>query len=173
MRFIKLIKIIIIKHQVLDRTHYLLATLQGEIHSDVFNYNRLKPCYIKASSVNKNITDVSKLKEILEKNTRDKVHFISEGKDSYFFCDETGTVLPSLTSSDILCVANAGPMDISQYVLHSKENTNLAFPSRQQTATIAQHLALTAKSPTKGYTAKKARFKAGHLQILLRVTARR
>ena len=37
-------------HQVLDRTHYLLATLTGEVLNDVFNFNRLKPSFVRASS---------------------------------------------------------------------------------------------------------------------------
>ena len=30
-------------HEILDRTHYILATLKGDILTDVFSFNRQKP----------------------------------------------------------------------------------------------------------------------------------
>ena len=74
-------------HDVLDRTHYILATLKGEILHDVFNYNHLKPCFIHASNERHNITHLDKLKEALNKgevaskdslNEQSVVHFTTE-----------------------------------------------------------------------------------------------
>ena len=54
-------------HEVLDRTHYILATMKGEILRDVFNFNRLKPCFMRAANEKKNITHMQKLKEAIGK----------------------------------------------------------------------------------------------------------
>lgn len=57
-------------HKVLDRTHYILSTIKGEVLNDVFNFNRLKPCFIRSSSDIKNITNVQKLKAALGQERR-------------------------------------------------------------------------------------------------------
>ena len=50
-------------YHILDRTHYMLCTLEGKVIQDVFNFNRLKPAFIKSSSGN--ISNLQKLKQKL------------------------------------------------------------------------------------------------------------
>ena len=57
----------LVVHDVLDRTHYILATLKGEILRDVFNFNKLKPCFVRASGDTKNITHITKTKGSIRK----------------------------------------------------------------------------------------------------------
>jgi hypothetical protein len=53
-------------YRILDRTHYILATLKGEILTDVFSYNRLKPCFLRTQE--KPISNLRELRNILNKN---------------------------------------------------------------------------------------------------------
>ena len=54
-------------HEILDRTHYILATLKGDILTDVFSFNRLKPCFVTYLE-GKPITHLQKLKAALNKD---------------------------------------------------------------------------------------------------------
>ena len=68
-------------HVILDRTHYVLATLKGDMLTDVFNpgsvpittpwfnFNRLKSCLVTHLE-GKPITHLEKLQAALNKDTR-------------------------------------------------------------------------------------------------------
>ena len=73
-------------HEVLDRTHYILATMKGEILRDVFNYNRLKPCFMRTSSERKNITHIQKLNEALQKSA--DIEGKTTAKQSVYLSDD-------------------------------------------------------------------------------------
>ena len=79
-------------HEILDRTHYLLQTLQGDVLQDVFNFNRLKPCFVRASKEKKLITDVNKLKDVYKDSIN--VHMTDDFAHNVQFHDETGNHLP-------------------------------------------------------------------------------
>ncbi|PIK45075.1 hypothetical protein BSL78_18062 [Apostichopus japonicus] len=131
-------------HQVLDRTHYLLATLKGEILSDVFNYNRLKPCFVRASSETKNITNIQKLRQVLKTkgSSSEKVarmrnvlssntsnaENVNVMQDAHIeFHDEFGNILPGVTSDHHVSY-DTKPMNVASFLENRAHNEGLAIP---------------------------------------------
>ncbi|KAJ8019259.1 hypothetical protein HOLleu_42250 [Holothuria leucospilota] len=110
-------------HEILDHTHYLLQTLQGDVLQDVFNFNRLKPCFVRASNESKPITSVDKLKAACNENVHVRV-----GKNfpSVQFQDEMRNVLPQVTCKDIFTIYHVEPIGASMCQENVKPNHNLA-----------------------------------------------
>ena len=157
-------------HQVLDRTHYLLATLKGEMLGDVYNFNRLKPCFVRASSEKSNITNVAKLKKVLEENQDNSVNVHLEENLEDMFCDELDEVLPKITSQDVLCIALTDMIDVSDYVANSEQNERLAVlePIDSELG-IRQMEDLCRKALYDGMVVKRARYKCSDLQVLMSI----
>ncbi|XP_055955077.1 uncharacterized protein LOC130010906 [Patella vulgata] len=57
----------LVVHQILDRTHYILSTLDGKILQDVYSINRLKPCFVRSNEPNKRLTHIDQLRKHLGK----------------------------------------------------------------------------------------------------------
>ena len=152
-------------HDILDRTHYILATLKGEILRDVFNFNRLKPCFMRASGDTKNITHIQKLKEALgkadnqsESVTEEALHFIDENDEK-------------VTGFDIEQILNSGqvdPIDINIYKSVINVNQGIAVPRQLTKDELENQFKLIMNAPTdRTMTMHRARFKTGSLQILV------
>lgn len=152
-------------HEILDRTHYLLQTLQGDVLQDVFNYNRLKPCFVRASKENKLITDVNKLKDVY--NDSVNVHMTDELTNNEQFHDETGNHLPPVTCSEVSILYRVEPVDISLCSKFAKSNRNLAATTQLQERQITLQFKQLARASNSSMTVCRARFHMGHLQILL------
>ena len=134
-------------HEVLDRTHYILATMKGEILRDVFNYNRLKPCFMRASTERKNITHIQK----------PSVHFI----------DENDEKLPEFNAEQIMCVQISDPIHDSDYLNALTNNSGIASPTPLTKSDLERQVDLLMSAPTdQSMTLHRGRFKAGQLQIL-------
>ena len=99
----------LVVHDVLDRTHYILATLKGEILRDVFNFNRLKPCFVRASGDTKNITHIQKLKEALGKNND------QPKPEALHFIDENDEGVPVFDNVQVLNSGQVEPIDPKVY----------------------------------------------------------
>ena len=173
-------------HQVLDRTHYLLSTLNGEVLHDVFHFNRLKPCYLHASNEKQNITTINKLKKVLQnqkgkdstetveklKNALKSNHKESDSVNSLFpetvqFCDENRNTLKKLNPTDVLCVTKVPPIDLTPYINCQEANKNLASPNPLSHDDVERHLKYRQSPKLKGFDIIRARYSAGHLQVLL------
>ena len=155
-------------HQVLDRTHYLLATLTGEILNDVFNFNRLKPCFVRASSETANITDITKLQKVLKENHTNSVNVMLERERSVIFCDVHDEVLPSVTKEDILCTGLTDVVDVAAYLENGSQNAGFAFPKPISHDCVFKQFGDTcSKASYDGMIVKRARYKLGNLQVLM------
>ena len=155
----------LVVHEVLDRTHYILATLTGQILHDVFNYNRLKPCFVRASSETKNITNVNKLKDVLKQNDNNVVNMMFDS--DVIFHDENDNILPVITSHDIFCSTCTEPIVLNSYVEHSSQNKGLAVPYPLEKQQIARQLNLLNETPQENMFIQRARYKHGQLQVLV------
>lgn len=156
----------IVIHQVLDRTHFVLATLEGKILNDVFNFNRLKPCLIHASNESQNISNVQKLKQVLAKD--DLPQDNKAERQSIRFTDEHGEQLPLFKSEQMVCLRETNPVDFTPYLVHASENHGIAIPKAVSEKEIMCTLDLLNKAPrTDHFNFLKSRFKAGRLQLLL------
>lgn len=157
----------LVVHKVLDRTHYILATPTGEVLHDVFNYNRLKPCFIRGSSDLKTITNVQNLKAALnESEPTCTAHDMQS--DSLHFIDENDVVLPSVSAENIECLDKSHEIDCSLYLKYISDNQRLGFPFAISKDTLQRQLELILEAPTDSFMSiERARFKSGQLQILL------
>ena len=155
-------------HEVLDRTHYILATLTGDILHDVFNYNRLKPCFIHASSERHNITHLDKLKEALNKGEVAAKESENEPLTVHF-TDEKGTVLAPVTPRQVSVLRQIEPVDLSPYVMNMSQNKGLAAPSPLSGKQLEKQLDLLLEAPSENVPVQlcRARFHAGNLEVLV------
>ena len=155
-------------HQVLDRTHYILATLKGEVLRDVFNYNRLKPCFIRASR-EKNITHVQKLKEALGQSV--KQTDVAQGKhsdDTIQFIDENDETMRSFDSEQATYYGSTEPVNEHEYVSLLTINKGIAATHELTHDELKQQFNLMMTAPVdRTMTMHRARFKTGNLQILV------
>ena len=157
-------------HQVLDRTHYILATLKGEIIQDVYNYNRLKPCFINASSAQKNITHIQKLKEALghNKETQEGDNRINQTALQLQFLDEQEETLPMFNGEHAMCLGNTEPLIQDEYISLLTDNKGIAAKHRLTKDELRTQFDLIMTAPVdKIMTMHRARFKTGQLQILV------
>ena len=106
----------------------MLATLKGEIINDVFNFNRLKPCFVRASSETSNITDIVTLKNVLKESQDNKLNVTLEDDKVVSFCDEHNRVLPDIKSDEILYTALTDAVEIAPYLKNRVNNGGLAIP---------------------------------------------
>ena len=156
----------LIIHQVLDRTHYLLTTLKGEILRDVFNFNRLKPCFIRSSSDAPHITDIATLKRMLTSGEAQNDKSVEKTNGVHvMFHDENGQALPEVTSSDILCTGLTDVVEPSSF-LPNESNQGLASLDELGDEVIAMQRRILCKARFQGMLVKRARYKAGNLQVL-------
>lgn len=154
-------------HQILDRTHYMLATLKGEILHDIFSFNRLKPCFMRSTSQNRHITYISQLKSAMNNmNPQTSDRPIEE---TIAFTDENGLELPTITTNQVLCVSRTDPVDLNCHLNHMEENKGLCVPHILDEEQIERQISMVRKAPSNSQpiTVHRARFKAAKLQILL------
>ena len=95
--------------------------------NDVFNFNRLKPCFVRASSEASNITDITKLQKVLKENQSNSVNVMLERENSVVYCDEHDAVLPSVTKEDILCTDLTDVVEVASYLENGSQNRGLHF----------------------------------------------
>lgn len=152
-------------HDVLDRTHYILATLKGEILRDVFSFNRLKPCFMKASDDRKHITHIQKLKEALGKNTEQGRQ--NTEKPSVNFINENDEKLPEIDVEQVMCSQISDPIHDSDYLHVLTDNNGIAAPRPLTQTDLERQFDLLMTAPNdQNMTLHRGRFKAGNLQIL-------
>lgn len=152
-------------HQVLDRTHYLLTTLKGEILRDVFNFNRLKPCFIRSSSDAPHVTDIATLRRMLESSEPPEDKSLGKTNGVHvMFHDETGQILPEVSSDDILCT---GLTDVVESDHLPKElNRGFAALDKLSEEAVERQYRILCKAQFQGMLVKRARYKLGSLQVL-------
>lgn len=156
-------------YQVLDRTHYILADLKGRILKDVFNFNRLKPGFLKTTD-HENISNLHKLRQVLK--SKDKIEAspaVSCTTVDYDFTDEFGKQLPTPQDSEMVYYAQTAPLDLTKYVECLSHNNGFAAPTELSEAHQQRLLQALLNAPSSDavYSVCKARFKASNLQLLL------
>ena len=158
-------------HSVLDRTHYTLATLEGKLLADVFNYNRLKACFIKPSGQTKHITYINQLREALNNPVALKDQAKAQPEQTVHFMDENGETLPNITSDQFVFVGITDPVDLTLHVECSSQNRGLAVPSVLSEDKLRQQMMLILEAPSERnhMVIQRARFKGGNLQVLISV----
>ena len=153
---------------VLDSTHYEIMTLDGKVIQDVFSYNRLKPAFIHSSDERKNITNLDKLRQALNRaDTRES----QNSGQSVHFTDECGKDLGSTCIDDqnFLFTEQATPVNVTEHAQLASANNGFAAPtvlSEKQKVRLLQVLE-SAPAEASELSIVKARFKAGNLQVLL------
>ncbi|XP_072179729.1 LOW QUALITY PROTEIN: uncharacterized protein [Diadema setosum] len=156
----------LVVHEVLDRTHFILSTLKGEILRDIFNYNRLKPCFMKASDERKPITHLQRLKEALGKTVTPGDGETSD-KPSVNFIDEHDHTPPECTADHIMCFQTTDPIQTSDYVTSITPNNGIAAPTPLRQADLERQFDLLTTAPSDNdMTLHRGRFKNGQLQVL-------
>lgn len=151
-------------HDVIDRTHYILATMKGEILRDIFNYNRLKPCFMRASDDKTNITHIQKLREALGRNTTDKEQGCT---NTINFIDENDEQLPEFHVAPVECSQITDSVDTSDYLHAMTENNGIASPTPLTKPELDKQLDLLMTAPNTGHmTIHRGRFKDGRLQVM-------
>ena len=143
----------------------LLATLYGEILSDVFNFNRLKPCFIRHSK--KNITSIQKLTDAVKQSDSNNVNMFSQESQGVEFHDEHCNVLPEVTRETVLCLSYTDPLCIQPYLEACEHNKGLAFPYPLKHDEYLKQFNLLSKTPKGDLEILRARYKLGQLQVLL------
>ena len=156
-------------HQILDRTHYILATLKGEILRDVYNYNRLKPCFMRAANEKKNITHMQKLKEALGKgNEQSEASKQNSDKQSVKFIDENDDNVHAFESEQIMCSHVTEPVNVTNHMCSVTDNHGIAAPRPLTGDELQQQFDLITTAPVDNLmTLQRGRFKSGRLQILV------
>ena len=159
----------LVVQEILDRTHYILTTLDGKILHDVFNYNRLKPCFIHASGERHNITNLDKLKEALKKSDVPQTE-TANGK-SVTFTDEKGQTPPPVTPGQVTMLRQTEPIDLEPYILNMTQNHGLAAPTKLGEKEKEKLLKLLIEAPKNEDKVKlcKARFHFGDLEVLVSI----
>ena len=153
--------------------HTGLATLKGEILHDVFNFNRLKPCFMRASDERKNITHIQKLRETLGKSQKSEQKNHEKSKTAVF-TDENGKELPVVTAGQVACLCQADSVDLTPCLDNVSGNSGLAVPYELNQRQLEQQLQLVMQAPTDEYMhIHRARFKAGDLQVLASVPTKK
>lgn len=93
----------------------------------VFNFNRLKPCFIRSSSDIKNITNVQNLKAALGQERCPQPNDIET--ESLQLIDENDRVLPCVCQQTWSVLIELESVDLNQYTKHISENQGLGIPS--------------------------------------------
>jgi len=157
--------------EIIDRTRYRLTTLKGEVLQEVFNFNRLKPCFVKASSQMEPITKIGQLKEALGQGSESKP---KSEKAVPTFTDECGKELPMLSDGQILFIGCTEPHDVGQYLNHITENHGIAAlePLDKNQLVKQSEILESAPSVSDPFTVHRTRFKAGNLEALVSVIKR-
>ncbi|KAK6175914.1 hypothetical protein SNE40_014289 [Patella caerulea] len=154
-------------HQILDRTHYVLATLDGHVLPDVFSINRLKPCFVRAPNLNERITHIDQLQQKLGKASHTVNSVTCE--NALEFTDELNNVLSRSDSSHI-CNRVTIPVDTSLCLSHYAENHHLASVNALSSSQIEQQCNLLSQVPNIDHmymVISKASFKQGQLHVLV------
>ena len=152
-------------YKCLDRTHYLLQTLDGRLLQDVFNFNRLKPAFIRASSEKENISNLQKLKEVLNKADQNALGV--PNKVTPTFTDESGREL-NCFDNQVMILGNTESVDISGHLANANANNGFAAPCQLNSVQQERLLAALENAPTASEVeVTRARFKAGTLQLLV------
>ena len=153
-------------YQCLDRTHYLLQTLEGQILPDVFNFNRLKPAFIRADGVKPNVTHLQKLREILQKAPQNSQK--SEKDKIPTILDEKGNKPKQCTKQHVHFTAFTDCMTFDPHLFFLDNNNGFASPCELTETQQTRLLDVLENAPQDEFvTVHKARFKAGHVQLLL------
>ena len=160
----------LVVHEILDRTHYILATLKGEILHDVFNYNRLKPCFIHSSDERYNITHLEKLKEALNRSEV-ALKESKNDKSAVTFTDEKGKTLAPVTPEQVAVLRQTEPVDTAPYVINMTQNKGLAAPVPMSNKQLEKQLGLLMEAPSDRVpiTVLRARFHSGNLEVLVSI----
>lgn len=154
-------------NQVLDRTHYILADLKGNIIPDIFNFARLKPAYLRATH-EKNVENIDQLQALLKKA------ITSEPHTAHYLTDDVVSVGPT-ASPDSCYLQDTSVQNqchwLDQYMAYQHSNDGLLAPSQLTQKQKDKQLDLLMKSPAENDLTEieKARFHKGKLQLLLSV----
>ena len=150
-------------HEVLDRTHFVLATLKGEVLTDVFNFNRLKPCFLRYL-LGKPITHLQGLKEALGQAKCNEVT-----KVSVETIDENGKKPQPLDGNQIFSIFQDRGVNLDDYLPYAEVNNGIATQVKLSDEQLVKQLNLVEAAPVREYfEVKTGRFKAGQLELLFR-----
>lgn len=151
-------------HQALDRTHYILADLKGNVIPDIFNFARLKPAYLRATGET-NVQHLDHLQSLLRQSIQ------TEQPAAHQFTDEKGITCEPTSVDGCFCHY---PVDdqcygLDPHISFQAMNEGLLAPSLLTPWQRKKQTALLAHSPAENDMSKmtKARFQHGRLQILL------
>ncbi|XP_064651976.1 uncharacterized protein LOC135502801 [Lineus longissimus] len=156
-------------YKCLDRTHYLLSTLDGKLLQDVFNFNRLKPAFIRATSEKENITNLQKLKDVLKKSDEVTKATSVPGNGTPRFMDENGKALDNI-GNHVMHTCKTEPVDLAKHMQFAEVNNGFAAPCELSSAQQGKLLAALENAPSESEVSiSRARFKAGNLQVLVSI----
>jgi hypothetical protein len=158
-------------HEILDRTHYILADLKGNIVPDIFNFARLKPAFVRATGT-KNVQHLKQLQDVIQKSEQAQdekaVH------SAYEFIDEKGCEHRSTTFTGDIYTCQSTLCDLNVHHSLAEANHGMLAPSALSTEQQDELSTLTWQSPSEHdfTTLVRARFKHGSLQLLMSVPFR-
>ena len=112
---------LIVIHEILDRTHYILATLKGDILTDVFSFNRLKPCFVTYLE-GKPITHLQKLKAALNEDGEQPT---TEGR-KLEVVDENGARPKTVDNNQVYCIIQSNEVSLDDYFQYVEEIQGMA-----------------------------------------------
>ena len=151
-------------HEILDRTHYILATLKGDILTDVFSFNRLKPCFVTYLE-GKPITHLQKLKAALNKDGEQPT---TESR-KLEVVDENGDRPKTVDNQQVYCIIQSKEINLDGYFQYVEENQGLAACVQLTAEQINKQLSVVMQAPVEDiFEIAKGRMKAGQLELLLK-----
>lgn len=152
----------------LDETHAILQCLDGRIISNVFHVKRLKPAFIRTEKGP--IADVTQLRQALKDQKSpitDKLGAKLQQTQRIHVYNEEGTTLYAQDQSS--SHNEALEIELGTFARYADENCNLAFDKQLTPKQIAKAIKHMTSMPSDGslFSVTKARFKSGHLELLL------
>lgn len=159
----------LVVNSVLDRTHYVLEDLEGRVLREIFNYNRLKPAFMRATD-NHNVSNLQQLRKVLQLADSDKKSVVNDDATSsqaYCITDESGVTVSR--PADVVYCAQSVPIQLDSFEGTLQHNHGLASPCVLNAKQQRNFVAMIENAPSQNaeYTILRARFKAGTLQLLL------
>ena len=154
----------LVLHDILDRTHYILATLKGDILTDVLSFNRLKPCFVTYLE-GKPITHLQKLKAALNKDGEQPT---TEGR-KLEVVNENGARPKTVHSNQVYCIIQSKEVSLDDYFQYVEENQGIAACLKLTAEQINKQLSVIMQAPVEDFfLIAKGRVKAGQFELLLK-----
>lgn len=151
-------------YRVLDRTHYVLATLKGEVLTDVFSFNRIKPCFLRTDK--QPVTSLHQLKDALNQSNSNESKIDQNVMN--MIVDENGMHINDIEVSSMFCL-QAEEISLSEYFSSKSVNKDLASILELSDDQMIQQLNIVMNAPNCEYfDIVRGQFKFGFLELLLK-----